>query len=171
MRMLPEPVLALMVGPPPLTDCGDVVLVEVALQVDGLGDVDSAGAGMALRLKAVVLPTVRWMLPEPVPSFQSLVGLPAASISPEPVWAWRPPEIPVRWMEPEPVCGTDVAGAGLVEFNAAGAGLRLAGPWMPRAWTEPEPVCALRLEPTSWMSRSPEPEEATMAELRGRVMS
>ena len=29
---------------------------------------------------------------------------------------------------------------------------------MPRAWTEPEPDCALRLVPTPWMSRSPEPD-------------
>jgi hypothetical protein len=38
-----------------------------------------------LTLTVMVLPMLRWMLPDPLPHFQSVVGLPLTSMSQEPV--------------------------------------------------------------------------------------
>ena len=65
----------------------------------------------ASRLKCA-LPTIRRTEPLPVLTFQSLVGWPAASMSPEPVLALSAPETPCNRMLPLPVSALTSPGPG-----------------------------------------------------------
>ena len=97
----------------------------------------------------------RWrrMLPEPVRRRQSAVGLPATSIEPEPVPAWRSPARPSIRMEPEPVWA-------LTSLELARA-----------RWSEPEPDPAETWPAIPLTSRGPEPVCAVRVVERGVVTS
>src|SRR5258708_38009934 len=83
--MSPEPVLARMVGPPPLTTPATWWRLRLPCMVVGCWRLMLPEPVSAARLKRVPLPTARGMLPEPGGSLQSGVGRAVTALVQDPV--------------------------------------------------------------------------------------
>ena len=99
-------------------DAVDVMAVEVALHGDGLGDLYGAGAGVGVEIKWV-LPSARWTEPLPVESFQSAEGWPVTWMSAAAGGGFERAGDAVEVDAAAAGLGFDVAGAGVLKFDAA----------------------------------------------------